>query len=274
MKIGDNLCSFIKNSAEKITSSNAKNILKEIKNQLSSIENSNHIYTTVEKNTISILKKIELKKPCSPDIEHHNLLDPKCIESMMKINNLCKNKDIYIIKKYNTLLNTLEKEKIKEISEKSEKSKKSKKEILLKNKEELFNKIKGPNKKLKEIIDAHYQCFQEIIKEIKDIKGKKILEKINEYNKYKSEILEKINNHEIDNENLMSLTELSQHVKKLQEYDNNLDKFIESTNNITHRYEHELNILSDRNFKLSDDEILKMVDHHVGKLKEMNLQIN
>ncbi|MCK9781339.1 hypothetical protein, partial [Proteus columbae] len=69
MKIGDNLCSFIKNSAEKITSSNAKNILKEIKNQLSSIENSNHIYTTVEKNTISILKKIELKKPCSSDIE-------------------------------------------------------------------------------------------------------------------------------------------------------------------------------------------------------------
>lgn len=39
MKIGDNLCSFIKNNAEKITSSNAKNILKEIKNQLSSIEN-------------------------------------------------------------------------------------------------------------------------------------------------------------------------------------------------------------------------------------------
>lgn len=271
MKIGGNLCNFIKNSAEKITSSNAKNILKEINNQLSSIENSNQIYTTVEENTVSILKKIELKNPCSPDIEHNNLLDQKCIESIMKINILYKKKDIDVIREYNTLLNTLEKEQIKKTSQESETSKK---EILFKNKEKLFNKIKESNEKLKEIIDAHYQCFQAITKEIKNIDGKNITEKTNEYNKYKSEILDKINSHEIDNEDLTNLTELRQHVKKLQQYDNNLDKFIESTNNITHRYKNELDILSDRDFKLSDDEILKMVDYHVGKLKEMNLQIN
>ncbi|MBG3091636.1 hypothetical protein I4630_14150 [Proteus cibarius] len=72
----------------------------------------------------------------------------------------------------------------------------------------------------------------------------------------------------------MDSTELRQYIKELQQYDNNLDKFIESTNNITHRYKNELDILSEKNFKLSDDKILKMVDHHVGKLKEMNLQIN
>ncbi|MBG6038709.1 hypothetical protein I5F12_11570 [Proteus cibarius] len=72
----------------------------------------------------------------------------------------------------------------------------------------------------------------------------------------------------------MDSTELRQYIKELQQYDNNLDKFIESTNNITHRYKNELDILSEKYFKLSDDKILKMVDHHVGKLKEMNLQIN
>ncbi|WP_337135750.1 hypothetical protein [Proteus terrae] len=72
----------------------------------------------------------------------------------------------------------------------------------------------------------------------------------------------------------MDSTELRQYIKELQQYDNNLDKFIESTNNITHRYKNELDILSDKYFKLSDDKILKMVDHHVGKLKEINLQIN
>ncbi|MEQ5226802.1 hypothetical protein ABN220_14280 [Proteus cibi] len=271
MKIGDNLCNVIKNSAEKITSFNAKNTLNKIKNQLSSVENSNQIYTTVEKNTISILKEIELKNSSPHDIEYNTLLDKKCIESMIKINNACKNKNIPTIKQYRILLNNLEKEHKKKISQESEISKR---EILLEKKEKLFNKIKKTNEKLKEMINAHYQCFQEITKEIKNIDGKNIPEKINEYNKYKSEILDKINNYEIDNEDLKNLTELRQYVKKLQEHDNNLNKFIESTNNITHRYKHELDILSDRYLKLPDDVILNMLNYHIDKLKEMNLQIN
>ncbi|QEZ93580.1 hypothetical protein [Proteus sp. CD3] len=271
MIIYGNICNFIKNSAKEITSANADNTLKEIKYQLSLVKNSNEIYTTVEKNTISIVKKFELEKNPAHKVKNNKSLDQQCIESIMKINNLCKNKDINVIKKYNTLLNTLEKEQIKKTSQESEISKK---EIIFKNKESLFNKIKGSNEKLKEIIDAHYQCFQAITKEIENIDDKNITEKINEYNKYKSEILEKINNHKINNEKEMGSTELRQYIKELQQYDNNLDKFIESTNNITHRYKNELDILSDKDFKLSDGEILKMVDHHVGKLKEMNLQIN
>ncbi|WP_311747126.1 hypothetical protein [Proteus terrae] len=271
MKLDGNLCNFIKNNAEKVTYSNADNTLKKIKNQLSSVENSNQSYTTAEKNTLSILKNIELNKTSSNDIKDSSLLDQQCIESIMKIKNICKNKDIIAIGQYNTLLNKLEKENIKKISQESEASKK---ETLLKIKEELFNKIKGPNEKIKELIDIHYQCFQEITKEIENIDDKNIPEKINEYNKYKSQILDKINCHEIKNEKEMDSTELRQYIKELQQYDNNLDKFIESTNNITHRYKNELDILSDKYFKLSDDKILKMVDHHVGKLKEINLQIN
>ncbi|WP_211838156.1 hypothetical protein [Proteus terrae] len=271
MKVYDNLCNYIKNNAEKVTYSNADNILKKIENQLSSIENSNQSYTTAEKNTLSILKDIKLNKTSSNDIKDSPSLDQQCIESIIKINNMCKHKDIFLIGQYNKRLSKIEKENIKKISQESETSKK---ETLLKIKEELFNKIKGPNEKLKELIDAHYQCFQEITKEIENIDDKNIPEKINEYNKYKSKILDKINSHEIKNEKEMDSTELRQYIKELQQYDNNLDKFIESTNNITHRYKNELDILSEKNFKLSDDKILKMVDHHVGKLKEMNLQIN
>lgn len=43
---------------------------------------------------------------------------------------------------------------------------------------------------------------------------------------------------------------------------------------MTHRYEKELDILSDRHFKLSDGEILNMLNYHLDKLKEVNLQIN
>ncbi|MBI6530824.1 hypothetical protein JEP40_17105 [Proteus vulgaris] len=271
MKIYDNLCNFIKSNAEKITQTKADPTLTKIKNWLSSIENSNQTYTTAEKNTISILKDIELKKIFSNNIKDNTSLDKQCFESMLKINNMCKNKDIFVIGQYNTLLNKLEKEHIKKTSQESEVSKK---ETLLEIKEELFNKIKGANEKLKEVIDAHYQCFQEITKEIKDIDGKNIPKKINEYKKYKSELLDKINNHEIKNENLTNLTELRQYIKGLQEYNNNLNKFIEMTNNITYRYEKELDILNDRHFKLSDDKILDILNHHLDKLKEMNLQIN
>ncbi|MCS6716274.1 hypothetical protein NOM03_18405, partial [Proteus terrae] len=152
----------------------------------------------------------ELNKTSSNDIKDSSLLDQQCIESIMKIKNICKNKDIIAIGQYNTLLNKLEKENIKKISQESEASKK---ETLLKIKEELFNKIKGPNEKIKELIDIHYQCFQEITKEIENIDDKNIPEKINEYNKYKSQILDKINCHEIKNEKEMDSTELRQYIK-------------------------------------------------------------
>lgn len=124
MKLDGNLCNFIKNNAEKVTYSNADNTLKKIKNQLSSVENSNQSYTTAEKNTLSILKNIELNKTSSNDIKDSSLLDQQCIESIMKIKNICKNKDIIAIGQYNTLLNKLEKENIKKISQESEVSKK------------------------------------------------------------------------------------------------------------------------------------------------------
>ncbi|MDY3696768.1 MAG: hypothetical protein SO066_19070 [Proteus mirabilis] len=271
MKIYDNLCNFIKNNAEKVTYSKADNTLKKIKNQLSSVENSNQSYTTAEKNTLSILKNIELNKTSSNDIKDSSLLDQQCIESIMKINNMCKHKDIFSIGQYNKILSKIEKENIKKISQESEISKK---ETLLKIKEELFNKIKGPNEKIKELIDIHYQCFQEITKEIENTDDKNIPEKINEYNKYKSELIDKINNHEINNEDLTDPTELRKYIKELQEYNKNLNKFIEIINSMTHRYEKELDILSDRHFKLSDGEILNMLNYHLDKLKEVNLQIN
>ncbi|MBG3081327.1 hypothetical protein I4632_14065 [Proteus mirabilis] len=271
MKIYDNLCSIIKNNAEKVTCSNADNTLKKIKNQLSSVENSNQIYTTVEKSTLSILKNIELNKTSSNDIKDSSLLDQQCIESIIKINNMCKHKDIFSIGQYNKILSKIEKENIKKISQESEASKK---ETLLKIKEELFNKIKGPNEKIKELIDVHYQCFQEITKEIENTNDKNIPEKIYEYNKYKSKIIDKINNHEINNEDLTDPTELRQYIKELQEYNKNLNKFIEIINGITHRYEKELGILSDHHFKLPDDKILNMLNYHLDKLKEVSLQIN
>ena len=141
-------------------------------------------------------------------------------------------------------------------------------------KDELFNRIKEANKILKESIDLHYQYFQGITKKLKSIDDENILKKTNEYNKHKSEILDKINSHEIKNEDLTNLTEIRKYIEELQKYDNVLNKFIEDMKTITHRYGKELDILSDRHFKLSDDKILKMVDHHVGKLKEINLQIN
>ncbi|QPN90895.1 hypothetical protein WMR86_17650 [Proteus vulgaris] len=113
MKIYDNLCSIIKNNAEKVTCSNADNTLKKIKNQLSSVENSNQIYTTVEKSTLSILKNIELNKTSSNDIKDSSLLDQQCIESIIKINNMCKHKDIFSIGQYNKILSKIEKENIK-----------------------------------------------------------------------------------------------------------------------------------------------------------------
>ncbi len=113
MKIYDNLCNSIKNNAEKVTYSNADDTLKKIKTQLSSVENSNQSYTIAEKNTLSILKNIELNKTSSNDIKDSSLLDQQCIESIMKINNMCKNKNIFAIGQYNTLLNKLEKENIK-----------------------------------------------------------------------------------------------------------------------------------------------------------------
>ncbi|MCE9840311.1 hypothetical protein [Proteus terrae] len=271
MKVYDNLCNYIKNNAEKVTYSNADAVLKKIKNLLFSIENSNQSYTAAEKNTLSILKNVELNKIYSNDIKDNASLDKQCFESIMKINNMCKNKDIFAIWQYNKIINKLEKENIKKISQESETSKK---ETLLKIKEDLFNRIKEPNEKIKELIDIHYQYFQKITKKIENIDDKNIPEKINEYNKYKYQILDKINGHEIKNEKEMDSTELRQYIKELQQYDNNLDKFIESAKNITHRYKNELDILSDKHFKLSDDKILKMVDYHVGKLKEMNLQIN
>ncbi|WP_235365678.1 hypothetical protein, partial [Proteus terrae] len=103
MKLDGNLCNFIKNNAEKVTYSNADNTLKKIKNQLSSVENSNQSYTTAEKNTLSILKNIELNKTSSNDIKDSSLLDQQCIESIMKIKNICKNKDIIAIGQYNTI---------------------------------------------------------------------------------------------------------------------------------------------------------------------------
>ncbi|WPC98777.1 hypothetical protein [Proteus terrae] len=271
MKIYDNLCNSIKNNAEKVTYSNADDTLKKIKNQLSSVENSNQSYTIAEKNTLSTLKNIELNKTSSNDIKDSSLLDQQCIESIMKINNMCKNKNIFAIAQYNTLLNKLEKENIKKISQESEINKK---ETLLTIKNELFNRIKEANKILKESIDLHYQYFQEITKKLKSIDDENILKKTNEYNKHKFEILDKINSHEIKNEDLTNLTEIRKYIEELQKYDNDLNKFIEDMKNITHRYGKELDILSDRHFKLSDDKILNMLNYHLDKLKEVNSKIN
>lgn len=271
MKIYDNLCNFIKNNAEKVTYSNADDTLKKIKNQLSSVENSTQSYTTAEKNTLSILKTIELKNTFSNEIKYNTLLDQQCIESIMKINNMCKHKDTFSIEQHNKILSKVEKENIKKISQESEINKK---ETLLIIKDELFNRIKEANKILKESIDLHYQYFQGITKKLKSIDDENILKKTNEYNKHKSEILDKINSHEIKNEDLTNLTEIRKYIEKLQKYDNDLNKFIEDMKNITHRYGKELDILNDRHFKLSDDKILNMLNHHLDKLKEMNLQIN
>lgn len=277
MKIGGNLCNFIKNSAEKITSSNAKNTLKEIKNQLSSIENSNQIYTTVEKNTISILKNIELKKPFSHDIKHNTLLDQKCIESIMKINNKCQDKDMLVIKQYSTLLNKLEKEHIKKTSQESEKNKQSEireKETLLINNETLFNRVKESGDILKIAINMHSDFFKEITKEIKNNDDKNILKTIDEYNKRTSELLNKINSHEVENKKLMNPTEIRKYIEELKTYDSNINNLIENMKNITLEYGKELDILNNNHFKLSDNDILNIMSFHIDKLKEMNLQIN
>ncbi len=113
MKVYDNLCNYIKNNAEKVTYSNADAVLEKIKNLLFSIENSNQSYTAAEKKTLSILKNVELNKIYSNDIKDNASLDKQCFESIMKINNMCKNKDIFAIWQYNKIINKLEKENIK-----------------------------------------------------------------------------------------------------------------------------------------------------------------
>ena len=269
-KINDNVCNFIKNHAKKTTFLKADAILSKIKNRLSSIENSNQAYTKAEENTISILKNIELKKTFSHDIEHNTLLDQKCIESIMKINNMCKNKNIVAIKQYDRLLNKLEKEHIKTASQQSEKSKK---ETLLINNEELFNRVEESNEILKIAIHNHSKFLREIINKIKFLDGDNLLIRINKYKEHTSEILNKINSHNIKNIKTMNSTEIRQYIEELKTYDNNLNKFIGNIKNISHRYEKELEILNDNDFELPDDKILKMVHYHIGRQEIMNLPI-
>lgn len=271
MKTYGNVCNLIKNYAKEIIPLRADAILKKIENRLYHIDNSDHVYIKAEKNTISILKKIEIEKCSFHNIEYNTLLDQKCIESIIKIHNYCEYKDIYAMGFYNKILTRLVKENIKKISQESEISKR---EILLKEKENLFNKIENINDKLKEMINVHCKCFHEMTKELKNIDNKTISEKINKYNKYKSEILEKIRKHEIDNKDLTSLTELREYIKELQKYDNNLNKIIKIINNITDEYVKELRILNDPRFKSPDDIILNMLDSNLDELKKMNLQIN
>lgn len=281
MKIDDNLCSLIKNRAENITSSNAKNTLKEIKNKLSTIENSNHNYTIEEKNTISILKIIELENPCSPDIKHNNLLDKKCIESIIKINNKYKKKDIFAIRKYSDILNKIEKEHIKKTSKESEINKQNKideenekKETLLKNNKTLFNKVEDASSILDAAIKIHYNFFKEITKKIKIIDNKEIFEKTNEYRKETLSVLKKIENHTNKDKDKMDLAEFIEYIQELEVYNDSLTNLIENIKELTEKYGKSLEIINRKNFKASNRKILNMMNYHLGELKEINLQIN
>ncbi|MEQ4924250.1 hypothetical protein [Proteus hauseri] len=271
MKVHDNVCNLIKNYAEKITSSKADSILNKIRHQLNFIENTVQNYTTAEKNTISFLKNIEVNKSFSHDIKNNTLLDEKCIESIMKINNMCKDKNITAIKHYNTMLNKLEKEHINKTSQQSEVNTK---ENLIASNEMLFNKIKDAGEILKIAISNHSVYFNNIIEKINNKKDNNLLEKKEIYKNHESSILNKINSYDIKDKSIMNSAEIRKYIEEIKIYDKNLNKFIDDMKNTTHRYKEELSLLNDSHLKLTDDKYLNMIGYHLDKIKIMASEIN
>ncbi|OAT44879.1 hypothetical protein M997_3397 [Proteus hauseri ATCC 700826] len=270
MRISNNLdiYSTINKTANKTFVSKAN--LEKIKTKIDSLYNSPINNNNINNNqTLNLLYQIENNSikttkyiPSEINIEYLN--------SMIKIHNKV-NKEAPQIKGYTMILNSLEIDKYK----KNSKTRDFIYENLIK--KELLNEVDTLEKKIKTIeiflnfiLKEHKLYFNKLMSKLESLDVKKSFEdKRKEFNNKNSALSTLIEFKKPGYFDKQDISEIERNLAKKQEHNKKLDDIIEVLKEITSLY-NDNDKKTTTNTPITSESILKTINNHIDKLKEIN----